>query len=120
MMKSIKTVEAGLTIATNGIARRDAQRLCKCFRDLLACPILRHVTVKVGLIGERNVMPTNDVVIEAELAELDTILTVATGSYRRVKEKVGAGLKFDSRHQRFKENIEAWEERVGKATVGEI
>ena len=119
MMESIKTVEVGLTIATNQIAGRDTQRLCKCFRDLFACPALRRVTVKVGLLGERNIVPTNAVANEADSAELGTILTVATGSYRRLKEKVGAGLKFDSRHQRFKENIEAWEERVGKATVEE-
>ena len=120
MMESIKTVEAGLSIATNQIAGRDTRRLCKCFRDLLACPALRRVTVKVELLGERNIVPTNAVANEADSAKLDTILTVATGSYRRLKEKVGAGLKFDSRHQRFKETIEAWEERVGKATVEKI
>ncbi|KAF6218889.1 hypothetical protein HO133_005432 [Letharia lupina] len=97
-----------------------------CFRDLLACPVLRHVTVKVGLFraglyydtdAEWSYMSEDRVLDKTNSDGLDEILTLTSGMYRQLKEKIGEELKFETNYLRVGEKIKAWEERIGKAAV---
>lgn len=48
---------------------------------------------------------------------LDEILTLTSGMYRQLKEKVGEELKFETNYLRVGGKFKAWEERMGKAAV---
>lgn len=98
MMMLVKSIETRLTISTTGNdGSRDPLRLRKCFRDFLACPLLRRVTVNVGLpsdwAAEQNDIPTADVVKEDDLAELDIILNAATGSWQGAQIETRGGIE---------------------------
>lgn len=122
MTMFVKALETVLCIWTTD-PRRDQRRLRKCFRDFLACPSLRRVTIRVSLpgdqIAEQDNKPTPAVAQDGDLAELDSILTIATGEYQALRRRLRAGLKFESRHQRIKDSTDAWEVSVGEAAVEE-
>lgn len=92
-----------------------------CFRHLLACPVLRRVTVQVGRHVKENDewrnAPERVVCNLDEIAVLDFILPAATEMYQGPKKKIGQGLNFETRHLRIGEHIKAWEERMGNAGV---
>lgn len=91
------------------------QGLCNCFRDLLACPGLRSVTVQVEMAGIGDW--ASEVPQERDLANLDIILIAATAIYQKLKAKLGGRLRFATKFPLVAENIKAWEERMGKAAA---
>lgn len=95
-----------------------------CFRDLLACPVLRHVTVKFGLLRIGLYYDTNaewshmseDRVLDKKNSDgLDEILTLTSGMYRQLKEKIGEELKFETNYLRVGEKT-----RLGKSAWAKL
>ena len=94
-----------------------------CFRNLLTCPVLHCVTVKVGfnanLIDEWSNVPEDIVPSQCDSDTLDNILNATTEVYQELKGKIGPGLKFKTNNPYFGARIEAWEECMGNAAVEE-
>lgn len=124
MMMLVKSIETQLTIDTTtktisttaDKGPNDPLRLRKFFRELLACPVLRRVTVNVGLFPKQT--QEDNIPKAAVVNELDIILNAATGSSQRLNQRLE--LKFSSRNKCYTEHMEAWVERVGKAAMEEI
>lgn len=90
------------------------QVLGKCFRDLLSCPDLRHVTVKVELAWVGR-----GVAQERDSADLEIILAAARAVHQELKARLGRRLKFETKYPLLAETIKAWEERNGESAVKE-
>ena len=91
------------------------QGLYYCFRDLLACPGLRRVTVQVEMAGIGDW--ESEVPQERDLTNLEIILTAATAIYQKLEAKLGGRLRFETKYPLVAEDIKAWEERMGQASA---
>lgn len=104
--------------------QRHQSMLRDCFRNLLTCPVLRRVTVKVGLnvdlIDERSNVPEDIIPFDCDSDMVDEILNSTTGVYQELKGKIGPGLKIETNNLCFRARIKAWEERMGKTAVEEM
>lgn len=111
MITFVKCIAITLRIHYN-VGDLGQHGLCDRFRNLLACPVLRYVTVKVGLGGdwEGDVSDALD-----RHSQLGNHSHCCRGIYQKLKGKLGVRLKFETIYLDIGENIKAWEERMGKA-----
>ena len=118
MMVFVQEIEIELIIGRpEGICGL-GDSICK----LLACPVLRRVTVKVeipgGIHDDWSGGRGDTVLRKHGLDDLEIVSTATAGFYHQeLKVKIGVGLKFATKYLRFGEYIKAWEEGIRKATA---
>ena len=111
------------TIVIGVLIGHEPHDLSACLRQLLPCPVLRRVTVKVAfsmtVLDEGNPVQKYDRVDELTMTRLDAILAATSGIYQVLRNKIGHGLTFETRIPGIGDTIRAWEERMNEATVEE-